>query len=257
MTISSNQELALARELLAITSEAELNRVLSRIVRPALAGLAKVAPLVLKAAAPLLKKAAARAIPRIKSVAPRKKRPAGAGGIPDDFGFGSAVGTRDARLWGTGFQRSRPQQIQLAMSHRFMQAARRAAKRAALATMQQVKRGRPVTMDGLRRVVHRALVGAVRERAPFLLPTMGAVSASLRRAPGYTGATLPTLRPGRIMGATRNNAPRRAPGYTGPSLPTPRGTILGVRGPRSTSPSRAGHTGCKTCRHARAAAAGR
>jgi hypothetical protein len=239
MINSPNQETALASELLEIASEAEIDRLLPMLIIPALKGLRPVAAMVLRAAAPVMKKAAAKAIPAIRSAgAGRRARASG------DVGFDSAVSTRDARLWGTGFQRSRPREIQMAMSLRFIQAARRAARRAAIATLRQIQRGRPVTYEALRRVVYRALIGAVRERAPFLLPTVSAVSTSLRRAPGSTGSTLSQVRGGRIVGAPATPNLRRRPGYTGPVLPAPRSRILGELG----------DTRCTACQHQRVGA---
>jgi hypothetical protein len=247
---SPNPETALASELLEITHEAEIDRLLPFLVKPAVSGLATAQPLVAKVASQILKKVVAKAIPHIRATPSR--RPAHAAHVPhasshigsgDDFGFGSAVSTRDARRWGTDFQRSRPSAIQLAMSHRFVQAARRASQQAALAVTRQIRRGRPVTVEALRRVVFRALVGAVRERAPFLLPTMRAVSIALKRKPGYTGSSLPAVRPGRITSGLGRSTMRQRPGYTGAALPPVRGAILGP--PRSGAP-------CHTCAKARA-----
>ena len=220
MSTSSSQEVALARALLEITNEAELDRLMSAAVKSSLAGLKPVAAAIAKAARPVMRKAAARALPGIK----RRPVPRLPG---DNFGFGSAVGTRDARLWGTSFQRSRPREIQLAMSLRFMQAARRASRQAAIAALRQMRRGGPVTYAALRRVIYRALLRAIRERAPFLLPTMSAVSSALRQAPAATGSILPLPRPGKILAATAPPGRRQRPGYTGPTLPTPRSRVLG------------------------------
>jgi hypothetical protein len=238
MFTSPDTETALASELLDITHETELEHIVPRILKPALKGLPAVAPMVAKAAAPVLKKAAAKAIPKIRTATVRKPHAAvrkphasvpvqSAYGGVDDFGFGSAVSTRDERLWGTTFQRSRPREIQRAMSLRFVQAARKAARKAAVVTLKHIRSGRPVTFETVRGVVYRALVDAVRERAPFLLPTMAAVSTALRQKQGYTGPALPHLRPGRIQQPRKPSLPRQKPGYTGPSLPTPRSRILG------------------------------
>jgi hypothetical protein len=248
MNTSPNQETALASELLEIASEAEIDRLLPLLIRPALRGLNPVAAMVLRAAAPVLKKATVQAIPAIRSASVKKRPRVTSAGVArgDGFGFGSAVSTRDARLWGTGFQRSRPREIQMAMSLRFVQAARRAARRAAIAALRHIRRGRPVRYEALRRVIYRALVSAVRERAPFLLPTMSAVSASLRQGLASTGSTLPQVRGGRLTGAPMSHRVRQRPGYTGATLPMPRGTSLG----ELDFPSPTG-THCRACQHER------
>jgi hypothetical protein len=238
----AKQDLALARGMVGLTQEQELDRFLPLLLKPtlmalkqAVPGVAKTAPAVLRAAAPIVKKVIAKALPQIKAAS---KRPAAGGAGVVQGGFGGGVGTRDARLWGTGFQRSRPRDIQIAMSLRFVRAARMAARRAALAVMEQLRRGQPVSFSALRRLVYRALLGAVRTEAPFLLPTMGAVASSMRRTQDFTGPALPHVRPGRIQGLPPNLAgPPVPPGYTGRTLPRVRTAILGVA-PQSRRPAR-------------------
>ncbi|WP_437534864.1 hypothetical protein WME79_11665 [Sorangium sp. So ce726] len=264
MTVQQQEEMALARELLQITHEAEINRFLPFLITPALTGLEAVAPLVMKVAAPLLKKVAVgaiKAIPEIsKGVANKLPDVAqvtndapggpggggGQGGGKGEVDFGGS-GTYGRRLWGASFQQSSPRDIQLAMSLRLMRAMRRASRRAAVAVavLRVARRGAPLSLDAVRRIVFRSLVSAMRRQAPFLLPTLPVVAISLRSRPADSGSPLPQPRAGRIFSATLAASSRRPAGDSGATLPTPKGRVLGE--PRQDTGTRPRVTACRAC----------
>jgi len=227
---ATQQEIALAGELLELSHESEITRFVSALLQPALRSLraalpasSRAAPTILKAALPILKRVAVKALPQIKLVAVRR---APGPEDTDDLGFG--VGTRAARAWGTISQRKRPRDVQVAMSLHFVRAARQGARRAAAALLRLLRSGRGISYGTLRRLVYRSLLSAVRRQAPYLLPTMGAMASTMRRAAAPTGRTLPTPRAGRIHGAPSMFGARPTTGSTGSTLPTPRGRVLGV-----------------------------
>lgn len=252
------EEIALAQELLSITHEGEVDRFLPLLLPllkiPAMIGL-KAAPLMMKAAAPLVKKlavGAVKAIPKLAKAAVKNLPDLGGGGGDtgggDDGEFGFAA--RAARRFGTTWSRTNPRDVQVDMSLRFVRAARWAARRAAVVLARLSRRGAPLGERAVRRVVYRALMAAVRARAPFLLPTMRAVALSFRAQPAYFGSTLPRPRVGRIFTPATGPAPRRAPGSTGVGLPTPRGRTLGA--PRPVAGPRPRATACRACAARRA-----
>lgn len=233
-------EAALASELLQVSHEAELDRFLPFLIGPALAAaklaipaIAKIAPVVMKTAVPLLKKVAVKALPKIKQLVSKAKDLPDLGGGDEgdeEMGYGYGFGTRNARAWGTAFNRTNPRRMQIGMSLAFVRAARRAAQRAALDLLRLTRSGRKLTGRSVRRVVFRAILGASRKHAPFLLPTMSAVAISMRQDPASTGRTLPRPRAGRIFGARHagGGGGPRSEGSTGRTMPTPRGRVLGI-----------------------------
>ncbi|WP_437314176.1 hypothetical protein [Sorangium sp. So ce385] len=267
----NRRDLELAMELLEVHHASELDRFLPLLLGPALTALkaaipavAKVAPAVMKVAMPMLRKVAVKAIPMLKRATVKststlragaaKVRAAPGGGAPGGEGeLSLGVSTRDARRWGTAFSRASPRQLQIAMSLRFVRAARRAARLAALDLVRLLRHGQPLPRRTVRSALFRAMLNATRRDAPFLLPTMSGVAIAMRNDPGVAGRTLPSPRGGRtLLFAPAGERRLGNTGLTGPALPTPRGRALGpVVRPARGPARRARVCACKSCQSRR------
>jgi len=234
------REQAQAGELLSVRSEMELDRFLGGLIGPALQGLRRAMPAVGRvigavgrAARPVLTRVAKQALPRLAragraalSAADQASGDDSPPGADEELGGGS--GNRASRLWGTHFQRMRPREVQMRMASRFVRVVRQATRRAALGTLRMLRRGRPVGLRDVQRLVSSAILGAARRWTPWLLPTHTGVAVALRRAPAHDGPALHEPRLGRIVAVAAPRAPRARPGATGPGLPTPRPAFLGA-----------------------------